>query len=109
MSRLEANLSLDLFTSFPSQAQFITELFSKVKNVGVRSTFTSLTVPEAGCWKTRTAQERNGTEWNGTEWNGTEWNGTEWNGTGSKIWTRFSVLGAVYTETRKTPRHAIQL
>ena len=99
MSRLEANLSLDLFTSFPSQAQFITELFSKVKNVGVRSTFTSLTVPEAGCWKTRTAQERNGTEWNGTEWDGT----------GSKIWTRFSVLGAVYTETRKTPRHAIQL
>ena len=46
VSRLEANISLDLFTSFPSQAQFIPELFSKVKNVGVRIIFTSLTVPE---------------------------------------------------------------
>ena len=46
VSRLEANFSLDLFTSFPSQAQFIPELFSKVKNVGVRIIFTSLTVPE---------------------------------------------------------------
>ena len=35
VSRIKANFSLDLFTSFPSQAQFIPELFSKVKNVGV--------------------------------------------------------------------------
>ena len=46
LSRLEANFSVDLFTSFPLQAQFIPELFSKVKNVGVRIIFTSLTVPE---------------------------------------------------------------
>ena len=46
VSRLETNFSLDLFTSFPSQAQFIPELFSEVKNVGVRIIFTSLTVPE---------------------------------------------------------------
>ena len=46
VSRIKANFSLDLFTSFPSQAQFIPELFSKVKNVGVRIIFTSLTVSE---------------------------------------------------------------
>ena len=46
VSRVKANFSLDLFTSFSSQPQFVPELFSKVKNVGVRIIFTSLTVSE---------------------------------------------------------------